>query len=404
MAVQVGAGNVFGRDRLIEQMWKKLGTKSLRFTAERRIGKTTVMQKMEAEPPDGTYVLFLDLEGIDSPTRFTEALLTRMRPLLSMTDRALADFKSLVKEMGGTELGGLVKLPKQDQHNWPSTLEKAFDGICEGHPDTRLVLMFDELPYMLQKISAKESHRGSGENAALEMLDIMRSRRMAHANLRMIFAGSVGLHHVLDSLRGSEVASEPFNDMPSQEIAALEIDDARALAHRLIITEQVGLAEAKADTVAAAIADLTDCVPFYIERVIARLAELGRAVSPEDVSEVVGHHLADDHDEWEMEHFRTRLKVYYTGTSKDANGNAIENTKIAGAILDVLSLATSPQTIDSVWSDVKAKLPLDDRDQIVRLLKSLAQDHYLKSDEQKRYAFRFPLVQRWWVLAQGLSK
>ena len=50
MAMQISPQNVVGRDRLIEQIWKKLESKSLRFTAERRIGKTTVMKKMLAEP------------------------------------------------------------------------------------------------------------------------------------------------------------------------------------------------------------------------------------------------------------------------------------------------------------------------------------------------------------------
>jgi hypothetical protein len=45
---------------------------------------------------------------------------------------------------------------------------------------------------------------------------------------------------------------------------------------------------------------------------------------------------------------------------------------------------------------------LADRNQIVQLLKSLAQDHYLTSDSKKRYAFRFPLIRQWWVLVQGL--
>ncbi|GEM_PF-1684579 len=54
MAVQISPRNVVGRDRLIEQVWKKLESKSLRFTAERRIGKTTVMKKMLAEPKPGT--------------------------------------------------------------------------------------------------------------------------------------------------------------------------------------------------------------------------------------------------------------------------------------------------------------------------------------------------------------
>ncbi len=68
MATQLGAQSVFGRDKLIRRMWKHLERGSLRFTAERRIGKTTVMKKMAAEPPDGFEVVFLDVEGVDRPS------------------------------------------------------------------------------------------------------------------------------------------------------------------------------------------------------------------------------------------------------------------------------------------------------------------------------------------------
>jgi hypothetical protein len=50
MATQIDPQNVIGRDQLIAQIWKMLEKSSVRFTAERRVGKTTVMAKMAAEP------------------------------------------------------------------------------------------------------------------------------------------------------------------------------------------------------------------------------------------------------------------------------------------------------------------------------------------------------------------
>jgi hypothetical protein len=50
MATQIDPKNVIGRDQLIAQIWKMLEKSSVRFTAERRVGKTTVMAKMAAEP------------------------------------------------------------------------------------------------------------------------------------------------------------------------------------------------------------------------------------------------------------------------------------------------------------------------------------------------------------------
>ena len=71
MAKQVAPECVVGRDRLIAGMWKAIERESVVFTAERRIGKTTVMKKMEAEPVEGTIVLYADLEKVDTLRRST---------------------------------------------------------------------------------------------------------------------------------------------------------------------------------------------------------------------------------------------------------------------------------------------------------------------------------------------
>jgi len=283
-------------------------------------------------------------------------------------------------------------------------LDKAFDRVCSQNADTLVVLLLDELPYMLQKIAVCENQAGTPGHSALEMLDTLRAMRHKHANLRMIFAGSVGLHHVLTDLRGTKFASQPVNDMPPVEIEALAPADAVTLSNRLLTTERVQVAAADCEALPRELAALTDRVPFYLERVVAHLAELEGPVSVQDARQIVRRHLTDDNDEWEMEHFRARLKIYYHGSSDDANGRPIPNATLASAILDILATAPKPQTIDEVWSAMKARLALDHRDQIIQLLKSLAQDHYLTSDSEKRYAFRFPLVRQWWVLAQGISQ
>lgn len=63
MAVQVSPKGVVGRDRLIQRIWKRLEQESVRFLAERRVGKTSVLKKMAAEPPAGFHPIFLDLEA-----------------------------------------------------------------------------------------------------------------------------------------------------------------------------------------------------------------------------------------------------------------------------------------------------------------------------------------------------
>ncbi len=55
----------------------------------------------------------------------------------------------------------------------------------------------------------------------------------------MVFAGSVGLHHVVTDLKQGTLASEPVNDMPLVEIRALDVPDAIILAERLLKEEDV---------------------------------------------------------------------------------------------------------------------------------------------------------------------
>jgi hypothetical protein len=405
MGTQKDPKNVVGRDRLIESIWTRLRMPaeqgSLRFTAERRVGKTTVMTKMAAEPADGFDVLFLEVEGIDSCDRLTELLLNRMRPLLTTGEMTRNWFEGFRDAVGGTEIGGVIKLPEKSQLGWQTTLEKAIEGFCRNRPERTILLMFDELPYMLQKIDEVSSKVGR-PHEALTLLDTFRALRQRHDNLRMIFAGSVGLHHVLRELRQAKLAAEPVNNMQLIEIHPLENEDALKLASQSLDASRVKCS-GDAQAIAIRLIEQTSNVPFYMERIVGQLAMLGRAVTLDDVDSTVLEHLTSDHDPWEMEHFRSRLETYYGRTLKDANGKPISEEAIARSILDHFAVTDDPQSIEQVWSMIRGQFALTDRKIAVEMLKSLGQDHYLISDSQKRYRFRFHLIKRWWRIAQGLD-
>lgn len=403
MAIQVDPKNVIGRDKLIEQIWKMLQKHSIRFTAERRVGKTTVMTKMAAEPHPGYEVLFLELEGIDSPERFVELLINRIKPLLSKTDKAKGWWQGFREDIGGTEVGGFFKLPTIGRIGWQATLTKTLEGVCEHQADKTILLLMDELPYMLQKI-ASIGKDGEQKTLALTLLDTLRSIRQQYKNVRMVYAGSVGLHHVVTDLKQGLLASEPLNDMPLVEIRALTEPDAITLAERLLRDESVEVPTEDHQAILKRLVHLTDCVPFYIEAVCSKLGQLEDSININRIEETVKDQLTSDHDPWEMEHFRERLGTYYGGTINDTSGTMIRDADIARTILDHMAVMNEPQSIDQLWAVVKSNFQLTDRNHIVEMLRSLALDHYLGSNTEKRYAFRFPLIQGWWKMAQGLEQ
>ena len=401
MATQLASKNVVGRDRLIAKIWRMLRKYSVVFTAERRIGKTTVMQKMKDEAPEGVIATFLDLEKIDTPQRFVEVLLQEVDGLLPKDEIAKNAFKGLLESFGGTEVGGIIKIPVVNKKDWQAALEKTLACICEHHDTSMVLFLFDELPYMLQKISVREARERSVANSALIILDSLRAIRKEQENLRMVYSGSIGLHHVINALRGADYASQPLNEMETIEIGPLKQEDAEELARRLLMEEEIDFGER--NDVVAAIVSLADCVPFYIERVIQRFALEDTIVTPEEVKKQIQFNLTDDKDHWEMEHFRTRIRIYYPGEVDTGDRTPLLKETIVTAILDIMATTDVPLAIDQIDAAVKATLPLENRPLIIQLLRNLSQDHYLISDEAKNYSFRFPLIKQWWKLAQGLS-
>ena len=400
MATQLASKNVVGRDGLIAKIWRVLKRDSVVFTAERRIGKTTVMNKMKDDAPNGVIATYLDLEKVDTPQRFVEVLLEEVSELLPKTETAKNAFKGLLQALGGTEIAGIIKIPAVTKEDWQPALEKTLACICEHHSTSMILFLFDELPYMLQKISKREKSEGGKANCALAILDSLRAIRREQSNLRMIYSGSIGLHHVIHALRGADYASQPVNEMETIEIGPLSRPDAVALAERLFSEEEV-----KCDNLADVINEVvaqTDCVPFYIERVINRLELEGEGITPEAVGKLIRSILTNDNDHWEMEHFRTRITIYYPGYVNVGDRSPISQATVASKIVDIMATVDVPLSIDQINAAVKAELPLEDRALIVEMLKNLSQDHYLICDDKKNYSFRFPLIKQWWKLAQGL--
>lgn len=254
---------------------------------------------------------------------------------------------------------------------------------------------------MLQKISTLERKSGSDDNSALAILDSLRAMRNENPNLRMIFTGSVGLHQVLTDLRGDRYASQPTNEMEKIEIGPLTSKHASTLARDLLVREQIECDSQ--DAVVDRLVELTDGVPFYIHRVISGMAISEEIAIPATVESEIKKHLTSTSDPWEMEHFRERLKIYYSGRLRDADGKAVEKASVAKALLSHIAIATEPQSIDQCNADLKSRMRFENRDTVVELLKSLAKDHYVTRDEDGRYRFRFPLIQKWWILAEGLN-
>ena len=229
-----------------------------------------------------------------------------------------------------------------------------------------------------------------GEQTAMEVLDVLRSLRQKHDDFRMVITGSIGLHHVLKSLKDAKYANSPVNDMMTIEVPPLYLEDAIDLATKLI--EGEGIASSDPKEAGKTIAVEADCFPFYIHHIVKALKIQSTTAEPDHVRQIVAAQLVDENDPWELGHYRERIPIYYGDVA----------APLVLRILDELALAEAPMPVSDLITLLKQSDSFGDRNGLLELLKLLAKDHYLIRDVDGSYQFRFPLVQRWWKLDRGL--
>ena len=194
---QLAIEDVIGREGIIETIWDTLEQQSVILVAERRIGKTTIMQVMEGEPRSGWRVVRQDVEKCHSSLEFAKLIYKDVEQFLSTKGKAMRICKKLYSWAEGMKVGEF-QIPKGAVVDWKELVEAAIADLMEvSHEGEKLVFMWDEIPYMVDSIRKAE-----GAQAAMAILDVLRSLRQNNGeSLRMIYTGSIGLHHVLDFLK-----------------------------------------------------------------------------------------------------------------------------------------------------------------------------------------------------------
>jgi hypothetical protein len=87
---------VVGRDELISDLWSILRSMSVALYSVRRMGKTSVLRKMAAEPAEGFMVDVADLEGTRSPEEFAKRVFVQVESRLGAIQRRLQHARTLL--------------------------------------------------------------------------------------------------------------------------------------------------------------------------------------------------------------------------------------------------------------------------------------------------------------------
>jgi hypothetical protein len=375
---QIAPEDVVGRDELIKSLWELLEQQSVILSAERRMGKTCMIKKMQAEAPSDKLPIYHDLEKVRSPLEFVEAIFQDVEEYLSTLKRTAKRGRELLSQLGGTEAMG-IKLPEFAASHWKKLLNEIIADLV-ANQECQVIFLWDEVPYMLQNI---------GDRPAMEVLDTLRSLRQTYPEVRMVFTGSIGLHHIIASLKKAGYANEPTNDMYPQDVPPISEADAIKLAISLLEGEEISTSNT--EETALAIAQAVNCIPFYIHHLVRKLKTQRSIVERGTISEVINDCLLDPLNPWKMDHYQDRIDNYYND----------EQRPYAFNLLDVLSNSNESLLFEELLNRLRLKSATQDQEIARSVLRLLERDYYLVRQSDRKYCFRYPLIKSYWQILRG---
>lgn len=367
---------IIGRENLIEQIKERLQQQSIIFIGERRIGKSSTLKKLTAENYHNLLPIYRDLEGIRSPIEFVEKVWQDIELYLKESGKAIK-VRNFLSQLQNSQFTGF-RFPEITEEHWKDLLTFAIEDLITLQTK-QVVFIWDEMPHMLENFE---------DESAMEMLDTLRSLRQTYPDVKMIFSGSIGLHHIFKNLQKTGYRNDPTNDMYTLDGQPLALEDAIKLTANLI--EGENLATFNVEKSARDIAEAVDCIPFYIHHLINQLKALNEEVTHSVIINTVEKCLRNPLNPWKLDHYRERIDNYYTEEQKPYALN----------ILDLLAI-NPPTSFQKLWQVLYNDPQTNNKEMARTIIRLLMKDYYL-IQTGSIYSFRYRLVQQYWQLSRGL--
>ncbi len=187
----------FPRKEIVEEIWDELEKGNfILLAAPRRVGKTSVMRDIEANPRENYKVTFENIQAVKSEIDFYKTLYKLILNCLSTSKKASKWLSAYIKTKKITEIstsGIKIEDKELDYLHEINTIFKDLDNNTET-----IVLLLDELPEVLHQLD-----KSGKKDEAIAILHQLRAWRQSNLKkMQFVFAGSVGIHYVVKNIEG----------------------------------------------------------------------------------------------------------------------------------------------------------------------------------------------------------
>ncbi|MDR3557434.1 MAG: hypothetical protein P4L55_21975 [Syntrophobacteraceae bacterium] len=361
------------------------------LTAQRRMGKTSLMREAKRRL-EGRYIcLFVDLQKASSAEDAIVALSLALKPhegqwrkIKGMFANALGGAAERIEELNLGELGiklraGLVS------GNWSEKGDMLFSTMAGSDPP--VVLMMDEAPVMVNRILKGEDYRITPQRKSETdaFMSWLRKNSLEHqGQVRIVLSGSIGFEPILRQAGLSATINNflPFDLGPWDEPTATGC--LRALANQYGInfrdnaeTEMVRM--------------LGCCIPHHVQmfftHVCDRCKRRGRMdISPDEVGEVYENQMLGVRGHTELTHYEDRLKLVLGPEILTFAIEMLTEAAVTGRLTSASLVA-----IQKGYEFTEISV----REATEEILRVLEHDGYLKA-QAEGYIFESRLLQDWW--------
>ncbi len=374
---QVAMGdNFWDRAYELEDIWDAIENGShVLLSAPRRVGKTSIMRKMQHEPKEGYFLIYIDTESADKENEFWHKLfhLLMEEKFIATTKTKAKNILSILKNISIQKIS--IKGVEFGDGKLVDFKEAFKRVINDMQSDKKLIIMINEFAQTIENIIKYES-----EKSALSLLKAhheLRQNSDISSKITFVYAGSIGLESVVRKINGTKY----INDLNSIKIAPLDFDSATEFIHQLLEKNNFSIEDSQIKYMLNKIEWL---IPFYIQLILQEIKKLYRR-DPNITDTLIDKAIdnAIEHRNY-FDHWQTKLKEAFTNQSylfaKEILNTICEKTKMTSS--EILNIAKKHSL-----NEDKAK----------ETIHSLVYDGYINNnDNPKQYRFNSPILRQWW--------
>ena len=366
----------FDRVEIMSRAWDLLKTSNLLLLAPRRVGKSSLLNRMREDgPARGYHTLYLAVPDAEDELDFIKRLLRAFRDTEWASTSWLSVFKDkLPEDLEVVLKTGLVEL-KAKKFDWRRPAEELEALLKSG--DAQTLLLIDELPLLIASIVHQDPSGSSAERFLL-WLKRLREQYQPH----WFFAGSIGLDTVARRLK----LSGTIHDLQPIELGAFSPETARAY---LMARGQYHGWALGADTVEAILSAVEWPIPFHLNLIfeeVRAVAGEGRGSPTPALVETALQRL--------MENGRTHFDHWDERLAKMLDSRVQKCCEIALSLACWEAGGASVATIDLRLSQEMTN-DQERADMLRQMLDLLVSDGYLVR-QQGVVRFRSALLRRYW--------